>query len=104
MFINVYVLFFDKFSILKINEIFFRFFLKLIDDSGKKVYVCESSVCDSGYNVDIIVVNFSDLFEYFLLVLRFFIDYIVVVCLNGYGGYCLGVIGCLVVIVIEIDC
>lgn len=102
-FINVHVLFSDKLSTSKINEILSRLPLKLTDDSGKKVYACESSVRDSGHNVDTIVVNLSDLLEHLSSALRPFIDYIVAVCPNGYGGYRPGATGRSAAIATEID-
>ncbi|MGC0821193.1 TrlF family AAA-like ATPase [Pantoea agglomerans] len=102
-FINVHVLFSERLCTAKINDTLSRLPLKLTDDSGKKVYACESSVRDSGHDVDTIVVNLSELLGHLSSSLRPFIDYIVAVCPNGYGGYRPGAGGRSAAIATEID-
>lgn len=86
-FLNVHVLFSDKLSTEKINEILSRLPLKLTDGSGRKIYCCEKDVQESGQKVDTIVVDFSQLIDHLNLVLKPYRDYVVAVCPNGYGGY-----------------
>ncbi|MCS3434026.1 TrlF family AAA-like ATPase [Klebsiella sp. BIGb0407] len=102
-FINVHVLFSERLGTSKINEILSRLPLKLTDDSGKKVYACESSVHGSGHNVETIVVNLNELLGHLSSSLRPFVDYIVAVCPNGYGGYRPGATGRSAAIATEID-
>lgn len=92
-FINVHVLFSDRLSTEKINEILSRLPLKLTDGSGKTIYACESSVRDSGHKVDTIVVDLSHLLAHLSSALRPFLDYVIAVCPNGYGGYRPGATG-----------
>ncbi|CNI60196.1 Uncharacterised protein [Yersinia pekkanenii] len=87
VFLNVHILFSDKLSSERINEVLSRLPLKVTDGSGKTIYCCERSVLESSHKVDTIVVNFSDLQGHLESAFRPFLDYIVAVCPNGYGGY-----------------
>lgn len=102
-FINVHVLFSDKISTERINETLSRLPLKLTDGSGKAVYACESSVRESGHGVDTIVVDLNQLLGHLSSVMRPYIDYVVAVCPNGYGGYRPGANGRSAAIATEID-
>jgi ABC-type lipoprotein export system ATPase subunit len=102
-FINVHVLFSDRLSTERINDTLSRLPLKLTDGSGKAVYACESSVRASGYDVDTIVVDLSQLLGHLSSAMRPFLDYVVAVCPNGYGGYRPGATGRSAAIATEID-
>lgn len=102
-FINVHVLFSDKLSTERINDTLSRLPLKLTDGSGKTVYACESSVRESGHDVDTIVVDLNQLLGHLSSVMRPFLDYVIAVCPNGYGGYRPGANGRSAAIATEID-
>ncbi|WP_285126950.1 TrlF family AAA-like ATPase [Leclercia adecarboxylata] len=103
VFLNVHILFSDKLSTERINDILSRLPLKLTDGSGKNIYCCERSVVDSGYGVDTIVVDFKQLLTCMNADLKPYHDYLVAVCPNGYGGYRPGATGRSHVVATHID-
>lgn len=102
-FINVHILFSDKINTASINEVLSRLPLRLTDGNRKAIYCCEKSVSESGHGVDTIVVEFGTLLEHINSAFRPFIDFLVSVCPNGYGGYRPGANGRSAAIATEID-
>ncbi|MFP1824511.1 TrlF family AAA-like ATPase [Lonsdalea quercina] len=85
--INVHILFSDKLSTERINDVLSRLPLKLTGDSGKTIYCSEKDVQDSGERIDTILVDFKQLIEHLNSALKPCHDYLLAVCPNGYGGY-----------------
>ncbi|BBU95924.1 DNA repair protein [Providencia rettgeri] len=86
-YINIHVLFSDKLSTSRINEVLARLRLKLTDGSGRILYCCEKDVLSSGLSVETIVIDYSQLLEHLNSTLEPYRDFFIAICPNGYGGY-----------------
>ncbi|MGI2225156.1 TrlF family AAA-like ATPase [Shewanella frigidimarina] len=86
-FINVHCIFAEHLTTSQINGILSKLRLKNTTSSGGDIYCEKASISQHGIKVDHIFIDYEDLQVHLSKNLKRGVDYLMVACPNGYGGF-----------------
>ena len=86
-FINIHCVFAEHLSTAEINDVMSKLRLKNTTDSGNAIYCEQESLKRNGVKVEEVFIDYEVLQVHLSQNLRRGIDYLMVACPNGYGGF-----------------